>query len=325
MRTLRHAAASDYNQLIKDLKNSSGDIDTIVSVVKCGVGPAALVEMETVNSSVGALKPVTNYVADGHGTPLFDSVGKLIEQMESAPDAKGDDVSFLVMAVTDGQNNRDNHWDANRLRNKIRELQGTDRWTFIFRVPKGYKRYLKDFGIPEGNILEWEQTEHGIEKATAETSTAFRNYYAGVSRGVRSTQTFFVNTNNVQPGMLKRSLQDITNNVTIWEVPSTFTQDIRTFVESKNKTYLRGTAFYQLVKSEANVQEYKQLVIRDRVAGKVYAGPSARKMLGLPEQGDVKVAPGDHDGFDIFVQSTSTNRKLPPLSKVLYWPGAIGA
>lgn len=326
MNTLRKAAAVDYNQLIQDLKDNSGDVDTIVSVVKCGVGVQALVVRDIINSSVGALKPVDDYIADGYGTPLFDSVGDLIEQLETAPDAKGDGVSFLVMVITDGQENRSRRWNADRLRLKIHELQNTDRWTFIFRVPKGYSRYITQFGIPDGNIIEWDQTERGVKKATEATTSGFKHYYDNVRTGRMSTQTFYVSTANVQPEMLKKAMVDISDQVTIWEVAAKAAAlPIREFVESKKKPYMRGTAFYQLVKTESNVQDYKQLVIRDRIAGKVYAGPSARKLLGLPQIGNVRVAPGDHDGYDIFVQSTSTNRKLPAQSKVLYWPGAIAA
>jgi len=43
--------------------------------------------------------------------------------------------------------------------------------------------------------------------------------------------------------------------------------------------------------------------------GDVYMGDAARQMLGLPSM-HVKVGPGDHPDYTIFVQSTSMNRKL---------------
>jgi len=42
-------------------------------------------------------------------------------------------------------------------------------------------------------------------------------------------------------------------------------------------------------------------------------------LLGLPEVGSVAVNPGDHGNFNIFVQSTSVNRKLVAGTKALYW------
>jgi hypothetical protein len=49
----------------------------------------------------------------------------------------------------------------------------------------------------------------------------------------------------------------------------------------------------------------------------VYMGEDARRMLGLPTSGVAKVRPGNHSSFDVFVQSTSLNRKLVRGTKLL--------
>ena len=157
MRGLEAAASSDYNDNIASIKEGSAEhnIDTIVSVVKCGVGRAATVEREVVNSNVIALNPIKagQYVADGNATPLFDSVGDLIEQLESVPDANDLDVSFIVMVITDGGENSSRKWTGSSIAKKIAELRKTDRWTFSFRVPRGYKRELAQYGIRVNTIV----------------------------------------------------------------------------------------------------------------------------------------------------------------------------
>jgi hypothetical protein len=40
-------------------------------------------------------------------------------------------------------------------------------------------------------------------------------------------------------------------------------------------------------------------------------------MIGLPANADAKVEPGNHANYDIFVQSTSVNRKLPRGTKLI--------
>ena len=80
-------------------------------------------------------------------------------------------------------------------------------------------------------------------------------------------------------------------------------------MESKLKrAYRLGEGYYELVKSE-KIQSKKQVAIFDRKRSELYTGAAARQLLGLPDQ-EVKVAPGYHKDFDIFVQSTSINRKL---------------
>lgn len=226
------------------------------------------------------------------------------------------------MAITDGQDNRSRR--KINLISKIKTLQATDRWTFVFRVPRGYKYNLVSLGIPEGNILEWDQTSKGVETASKQTSQAIEAYYTGVKSGIRSTDKFFTNLDKKEVrAAIKTSMTDISSEVDIWNVKTSENDmQIRDFIESKGITYQKGKAFYQLTKPEKAVQDYKVIVIKDKKAGKTYAGSVARDLLGLPHVGTAKVAPGDHAGFDVYIQSTSVNRKLPEGSKVLYWRNA---
>ena len=64
------------------------------------------------------------------------------------------------------------------------------------------------------------------------------------------------------------------------------------------------------------IDYYRWIVFQDKLNGKVYSGVNARAMLALPDQ-EVKVNPASHNAFDIFVQSTSTNRKLIKGTKLL--------
>jgi hypothetical protein len=326
MSPIRVPAAQDYNRLIADLKNASqnNNIDTIVNVIKCGVGHRAQNIREVINSSVTAVTPLNEaygYETNGSATPLFASVLTLIQDLEKAPDADKDDVSFLVMVITDGQDNASDSYTRRAVIERIQKLQATDRWTFVFRVPRGARSELTRFGISPGNILEWDQTERGVQEASAQTTRAVEAYYTARTQGVRSTQTFYSDIDKTKAKAAIKQMKDITKEVTIWNVNgSDAGSEIKPFVEAKGVTYRTGTCFYQLVKPERAVQEYKMIVIKDKKAGKTYAGKQARDLLGLPQYGNVKLTPGDHSGYDVYIQSTSINRKLPAGSRVLYWP-----
>jgi len=345
MATLRTAAMKDYNQNIEGIKQGAhdSDIDTIVSVIECGVdmpmphtsyaakvggggysyyGSQATYRFVVQNSSVNSLKQLTSYAANGSSTPLFDSLGELIESLEKVPDAKNEDVSFLVLAVTDGIENSSKNWDATRLGKKIKELQSTDRWTFALRVPRGFKYTLvRNLGIPEGNVFEWEQTERDLERSTVATMGATQNYYAARAKGVRGSTRFYSDLHNVKVADVAKTLDEI-KGYRVFKVKDK--EQIRPFVESKlgkNKEMKMGAAFYQLTKPE-KIQGHKRICIRHKFSGKVFEGDNARKLLGIPAGGEVKVYPGNHGDYDVFVQSTSTNRNVLPDTEVLYWEGA---
>jgi len=170
--------------------------------------------------------------------------------------------------------------------------------------------------------LEWDQTERGVQAASVATRAAFGEFYKSRGAGAKSTDKFYANLNTTTLKEVKAALVDISSEVSIWPVLTTEkSYEIRPFVEKRlgGTAMKKGAAFYQLTKTET-VQEYKQVCIRDKKKGMVYSGEAARDLLGLPHYGEIKLAPGNHGNYDIFIQSTSVNRKLVEGTSLLYWP-----
>jgi hypothetical protein len=319
MSGLRTTAIEDYNTNVKAVTGaaSANMLDTIVSMTRF----ATSVERVIVNSNPHVLKPLAQWPASGM-TSLYDGIGDLIEQFENVPDAANTNVSFLIMATTDGGENCSVRYSASTLAAKIRKLQQTDRWTFVLRVPKGHKdsSAIGNLGIPPGNIIEWETSSSGMEKATAATTAAVNQFYASRASGQKSSTVFYAQATAVDTS----ALVDITKDVSLYVVPAEDSGiEIRDFILRHRMEYLKGSAFYQLTKTEARVQPEKIIAVRDRTTGKIYAGKEARQMLGLPTDKNVRLHPGDHGNFDLFIQSSSVNRKLVGGTGVVYWK-AIG-
>lgn len=322
MSSLASAAAKDYNDIISGLKTvaRTSDVDTIVSVVKCGVGHNGIFQFESKSIPLHGLHQLTGYVADGNWTPLFDSVVAAIRELQTSSESQRDeDASFLIMAITDGKDNRSNTTAA-ALGAKIAELQGTDKWSFIFRVPHGYKARLAEMGIPEDNILEWERTPEGIAIASDRTTRGFKNYYAQRAKGVRSTRSFYANLDHVAPATVRAEMKNITGEVKFYPVTPRNVLPIREFIEKKTRrSFVKGNVFYQLTKPEI-VQDYKKIAIRNQNSKAVYVGQEARQLLGIPAVGNIRLIPGKYGEFNVFVQSTSYNRKLIPGTELMFYP-----
>lgn len=254
--------------------------------------------------------------ADG-GTPLWEATTKSIEALQSFRVQPGEDVAFVLMMITDG-GNTDNHGLSTGLAALIKQVQATDLWTILFLTPPGAKANLVyTLGLRDGNVQEWEATVKGIESYAASNNLGFQSYYASRAAGSTSTNSFYTtDLSNLSTKQVKSALQDLSSQFKVLSVKSE--ADIRPFVESETgKTYTPGTAFYQLTKDEKNVQAYKELLIMEKGKKAIYGGPDARNLLGLPVGQNVKVRPGNHANFDLFVQSTSNNRKLVRGTKLL--------
>lgn len=325
MRSIAHAAMRDYNDQLATIQAAASqhNQDTIVSVVTIGEGHFATVGREVVNSNVNILKPLDRYQADASGTPMIESVFELIDILSCVPDVNDENVSFLVMVTTDGQETQARH-RGRELAQRIRALQATDRWTFVFRVPKGGERQLSDLGITGVNVFEWDQTVKGVQASTMANQEAFTEYFKGRASGMKSTTKFYASMKDVDISEVKKALVDVSTEVVFFPVAQSDNQSlIRPFVEGKlnGEPMVRGGAFYQLVKTEPRVQANKRIAIRDKNSGAVFAGDAARQMLALPTVGTVRLAPDELGDYEVFIQSTSVNRKLDAGTSLLYWKG----
>ena len=92
---------------------------------------------------------------------------------------------------------------------------------------------------------------------------------------------------------------------------------IKVFVESVGAEFRKGRGFYQFTKTET-IQEEKEIVLRDKRTGDLFTGSQARELVGIPFGVRDRLKPVHLDQFQIFVQSTSHNRKLKANTMFLY-------
>lgn len=317
MRSLSEAARKDYNQLLSNVQEGNKISESTLTTVICG-DHSCRASVSGRTSSVLSAKPLTVYDTPGGSTPLFDSIGLLINELKTINAGPND--AFLVMIITDGAENSSKQWNQQSIVNEIRALQSTDKWTFVFRVPKGQRRTIESWGIDAGNIQEWETTTRGMEAASSQVAASMTSYYADTrATGQTRTAKFFTDASAVTDKTLQRSLVDVSSEVKLLTVGPADNNVIRPFIKDKLGIELKnGSAFYQLIKTET-VQPQKDILIRVKKNGAVYHGAAARDLIGLPHAGNIRVAPGNHGDYDIYVQSTSVNRVLPVGSLVAYW------
>lgn len=91
---------------------------------------------------------------------------------------------------------------------------------------------------------------------------------------------------------------------------------IRDFVTATGAPFQKGKGFYAFTKPEM-VQERKEVVLVDRKTGDMWSGSEARELIGLPFGMRARIRPTEV-GYDVFIQSTSWNRKLKAGTKFLY-------
>ena len=322
---LANAAKQDFNSQLETIQAVAKDKnqDVIVSHLTIGEGHRPTVGRPIVNSNIHVMKPLTHYPTEAGGTPMIEAAFAAIKLAESVPDFNDPNVAFLITLTTDGQETQA-RGRGRELAAKIKQLQATDRFTFAFRVPSnGGARELATLGISGVSVFEWELSQRGVVQSTQANTEAFTEFFTARSTGMKSTTKFYANLSDVSMEDLQKELVDISNEVTFYDVtPADDQALIRPFVEAKTGGAMaRGAAFYKLNRTEPKVQANKRIAIRDKSTGTVFAGDAARHMLALPTIGTVRLAPDELGDYEVFIQSTSVNRKLDKGTQLMYWPG----
>lgn len=242
------------------------------------------------------------YNPDG-ATPLIDATITALDDLALTSEKYGEH-SFLVYVLTDGEENQSYH-TAHELSSKIDRL--ADNWTLATFVPSQSGVYeAKKFGFPKDNIAVWDATSaKGVSEMGERIRETTETFMVNRSKGIRGSRSLF-QLATPSKGEIENNL-DYLSRFNYDLVDVNYTGRIDEFVKNElRRPYVVGSAYYQLTKTET-IQPQKQIAILAN--GRIYTGYEARELLGLPDY-HVKVRPNDYQDYKIFVQSTSTNRKL---------------
>lgn len=246
-----------------------------------------------------------HYRASG-GTSLIDGTIKAMDDLSKSAQLYGDH-AFLIYVITDGEENHSKTKPA-ALVSKIASMPAN--WTLAVLVPNQQGVFeAKKFGFSQNNIQIWDTSAEGLRKVGDNIRVATEAFLTNRAQGIRGTTNLFnLDLSGVTIDNVKSELTELDPS-TYHIFEATCDTSIKPFVESKTgRALVRGSANYQLTKREL-IQGNKHIYIRETSTGKVYGGDHSRTLLQLPTS-DVHVKPSDHSGFDIFVESTSVNRKI---------------
>ena len=318
-------ARTVFNEQLNNIRKNAAKSGqkTLISVYKFG----SHVEPLQLHASPETINQLTRqtYDAEMNSTRLRDAVGIAISDFRTIREINDVNHSFLVITITDGDENDSRRFNTASIQNMIAQAHSTDRWTFAFLVPPRHSRLItKNFGAYAGNIIEWETTNRGVVQAGTQIASGLNTFFDSRAKGKKSTQTFFANLDKVDDVDLA-SCDDISSNFFRWKVKGNC--PIRDFVNQmidekpavadKINGFQQGNGYYELTKSEL-VQEYKDFIIMDKQTGAIFGGDQARALAGIPLGARLRVRPGQFGNFTLFIMSASVNRKLIDGTTFLY-------
>lgn len=191
MVSIRQEALDAFNAQVRALKDGTATgMKTLVSQVFFST---------TVDNplswcaDVDTLKEATldEYRPEGF-TALYDAIGVTAHKLSQLPDAGDADTAFLVVVVTDGQENQSREYNVRSIGNLVRELQATGRWTFAVQGANLDLAALATVtGIPVANMDKFDASHTGTMSASVRTQSAAASYMSTRGAGGQSVSNFY--------------------------------------------------------------------------------------------------------------------------------------
>ena len=250
------------------------------------------------------------YTTKGRSTALIDAAVKSQLDLDKTATLYGDH-AFLTFLLTDGEENSSIAYNGKALRDLL--AGQPDNWTMAVLVPdQRSKIRCQDLGFHRSNVAVWDATtKQGMEDAGHTIRAATDAYMTSRSTGVTTkTGIFTMDATTVNHKTVAANLRELSGfRVEHVKQPAV----IKEFIDSLRPKvpFVQGANYFPLIKRE-RINDSKEVVIRHKVSGKIYGGPQARQLVGLPDTGEVSVSPQPNNEYDVFIQSTSLNRKLIP-------------
>lgn len=168
---------SGYNeqiQMIRDLQKLNPDQEILVSLTAFNHFVSHITTCSKPEDA--ALLTTETYVPDG-STALLDAIGESVMSLKSraSDEFNNDKATAVVVIITDGYENASRFFSVNNVRNLIRELEATGKWTFSFLgADIAALEQAQNLNIQKANAASYSKADSGrVFEAMATSMDAY--------------------------------------------------------------------------------------------------------------------------------------------------------
>jgi hypothetical protein len=187
MSLLRKEAIEFFNSQVIEAQNASEQENRICLLT---FADNAKVEMWDVGAHEVELLDEKSYIPDGW-TAMLDSVGLGISKLLQQPDINEEHVSVLFIVISDGGENHSKEYNSESISKMIKEVNATNRWSFVYLGANQDLANIKKMGISENNMMSFTACGQSMNKITNDTRLASSTFYNSRTMGMTNTSGFY--------------------------------------------------------------------------------------------------------------------------------------
>ena len=190
MASISREAVDMFNEQVRAIRKGAAEVDTRVSLVTFASEANAPLFF---NTDVANLKELDyNQYSPNGGTAMYDAIGNTIEALTALPEANEENTSFLMVIISDGQENSSKKYSASAIAERVKSLQDGKRWTFSYLgANQDLTKVSQQLGFHQGNMMSFNANSAGVGVASVANSGSTANYMASRSLGVQGLTNFY--------------------------------------------------------------------------------------------------------------------------------------
>jgi len=191
MSSKRKQAVEGYNEQIQQMKLNAKDQDIRCSLVTFNGDVYEHQWLESAEKLNEAVE--SDYPANG-STAFRDAVGYTIKRLQESTDVNEENISYLVIIISDGAENASKHIGENELKERIQSCQNTGKWTFSYMgCNKEYvEQMAQDTSIPIANMAVWNSENYEVASRGMHSNAArVGKFYKARARGKSATSNLY--------------------------------------------------------------------------------------------------------------------------------------
>jgi D-serine deaminase-like pyridoxal phosphate-dependent protein len=189
MSSVRAQTIKAFNEQVQILRQSPENVQAQISLFTFNTQTKTVL----LDKDVDFCQELTekDYVPDG-GTAMLDSVGYAIEQLSNLDCAHEKNTAFLLIVISDGEENSSAIYDYEDISNLITDRQNQGNWSVVYLgANQNLAEISKNLNIAHGNIQVFTASKEGMEVASGQTIAATSAYTKSLSGGKLKSQCFY--------------------------------------------------------------------------------------------------------------------------------------
>jgi Mg-chelatase subunit ChlD len=189
MQSCQKETVDAFNEQVKTIRQGSKKgMDTRVSLFTFATKAD---EPKFFNEPVASLDELKqeDYKPDGY-TAMYDAVGKAVTMLSGLKEDK--DTAYLMVIISDGQENNSKEFTGKMIAEKIKELEGTKHWTFTYLgANQNLADVSKHLNININNTMAFASTGAGVRAAQGAVLCATASYMCDRAVGATQAKNFY--------------------------------------------------------------------------------------------------------------------------------------